>query len=230
MLDMSPSIADGRFSDFLVNEVGLDGEILHLKDISKPKEPKLEVPPAPAAEAPKPDEAASKTEVPDATTGEKGAEAPAESEKPVEIDIKTLPEKLQFEDNPQWPSSHTTTLHALGLLSDDAIVALRNLLFEGSTPPRVSDSGWGSRAPRKEGVEMTEEEQEMSSMDAVVPDGSSGRGGRGRGQGRDRGRGRGARGGRGGRGGGRFGGEDRPVDHREVLSEVCLACSPCFSD
>ncbi|WRT63389.1 uncharacterized protein IL334_000294 [Kwoniella shivajii] len=196
-----------RFTDFLVNEVSLDGTVLHLKDITKPKEPETEK--AKTTQSNKDTTIASvpaSTSTPTSTSTEEIKNGDDSS--------SSLPEKLQFKSHPQWPTSATLSLKSH--LSDDTIVSLHDLLVEGREPPPKSDGGWGSRK-----VKSTEtEEGALNEEGAANAIGNSTAGSGGRGQGRDRGRGRGGRGGaRGGRNGNGASGGWKAEDHREVLSQ-----------
>ncbi|EIW67793.1 hypothetical protein TREMEDRAFT_32838 [Tremella mesenterica DSM 1558] len=106
-----------RFTDFMVYEVTPNGEVLHLKDITKPSEPRQEK----RADAEKSDNGSA--EIP---------EFHAE-----------LPTELHFPPSSQWPIS--TTQYLRKVFSDQSIIALRTLFIEGKVAPRRSDSGWGSR-------------------------------------------------------------------------------------
>ncbi|KAJ7781116.1 pseudouridine synthase [Mycena metata] len=162
-----------RFTDFLVHEIDQDGNVVHLKSLEKPQAPKGEATSA----------ATVSTDVV-MEDGEKTTDKPADKGK-----AKTA-------DEP-WPEHFNTRLSEF--LSEDAILKLKEMYLEGPEPPRVSDSGWGSRpAP---GTASTEP--------AAEPELEK--------RGKDRG-GHGGRGGRGGRGGGRGGRPAAREDHRKVLS------------
>lgn len=142
-----------------------------------------------------------------------------------------LPEELNFPAHASWTKEVTVGL--LPILSKEKIIALHDLLLQGRNPPppvRATDAGWGSR---KKMTEMTAEEAALSGEtteagpsaqeleEPKIVGWEKTQMNRGRGGGRDRG----SRGGRGrGRGGFRDGGMDeRPIDTREVLSDVRLA-------
>jgi tRNA pseudouridine13 synthase len=203
-----------RFTDFLVNEVGLDGEVLRLKDVRRPVDP---------YDRPK-DKSKGKQKEEEETKPVPATETPAEAttQAPTEEESnEDLPESLRFEPLPLWTTSTTRCLRPV--FSDESIKSLHALFVEGKEPPIKVDSGWGTRKARVETAAGNEEaamnvSEESAGNDApaVAPVASRG----GRGQGRDRGRGRG---GRGGRGGGRGGESDQWVankDDREVLSQV----------
>lgn len=214
-----------RFSDFMVYEVGLDGEILHLKDINPPidtlkdakaeastAETKKEEPVEPATET---KEVREDDQTIEQTDDVEEADPVADEEQPEPeaepaADNLDLPEPLRFAPAPEWPTE--TTRELLKLLKEDTIVKLHDLFLEGRTPPK------GAAPPSST---LTAEEEAMSGEPSSRGQGRD----RGRGRGRDR-RDRGGRGARGGRGGGGSYGE-RVEDPREVLSDVCRL--PCDS-
>ncbi|KAF7332007.1 TRUD domain-containing protein [Mycena kentingensis (nom. inval.)] len=163
-----------RFTDFLVFEIDLDGNVIHLKDLQKPTSPKSE-------EEQEQDESAHSDGKPEASAEPAGPEEP-------------------------WPERFNTRLSEF--LSEDAILKLKEMFLEGPVPPRVPDSGWGSRPVLAESTGAAEETTAEAPNIETAQEPTSARGGRG---GRGRG-GRGFRGGRGGRPGGR-------EDHRKVVTE-----------
>ncbi|KAJ3789478.1 pseudouridine synthase [Lentinula aff. detonsa] len=179
-----------RFTDFLVNEVDLDGNVIHLKSLGMP-EPSKKYP----------------TEIPPssdlANEVQSNEVVPADEVTTTTLDTADSVKK----SNEPWPESFNAELASY--LSETAIAQLKEMFLQGPEPPRIPDSGWGGRTGKASGAE------EPSSSTAEVPPSeleSNDRGKRGRGRGRDRG------GGRGGRGGGR-GGDPRREDHRKVVSE-----------
>lgn len=201
-----------------MNEIGLDGEVLHLKDISKPQEP---------GSKEKDKEAAAVTEEEAANDQTDSAieTAPQTEESEATVD---LPENLRFAAHPQWSTS--TTLKLRPHFTDETIISLHQLVEQGKDAPPKGDSGWGGR--KKDTGSVSEEiakgeEEKEEGEEAAFNDSTN----KGRGQGRDRGRGRGkdrgrGRGGRGGRGGGRNADSGSwwltYEDEREVLSQVHL--------
>lgn len=204
----------------MVYEVGLDGQILHLKDIGKPVDPYFDQPKDKGKGKGKEVASAESNDTADnagLVEGDAKEEATAN-------DVDDLPEKLRFEPHPQWSTSTTRSLRPH--LSDETILQLHALLVEGKDPPPRTDSGWGMRKAKVDGEKSAEEAAMNLDGDAGGSGSTSGigavgggwdswssRGGRGRG-----------RGGRGGRGGGR-GGDDGKwwagrEDWREVLSQV----------
>ncbi|KAJ8086756.1 multisubstrate pseudouridine synthase 7 [Marasmius tenuissimus] len=200
-----------RFTDFLVYEVDLDGNVIHLKSLAKPDSSKKNAVAAEDQEEPSTsgstqqngDEPMQGIETADTdkkaeTEESKGTEPPAQPE-------AAKAEPPEDPKNP-WPETFNTKLAPY--LSETSIAQLKEMFLQGPEPPRVSDSGWGGRAPKEAGASEdtpaapAPEPQETSSS-------SSGRGRGGRGRDRVRGRG--------GRGGGR-GGSGRE-DHRKVVSE-----------
>lgn len=103
-------------------------------------------------------------------------------------------------------------------LSEASIDQLKTMFLEGREPPRVTDSGWGSRLIKttEDSAETPDAAKPSEEVDALQSDDTAKRGKNSSGRG-DRG-GRGGRGGRGRGRGGRQGGERE--DHRKVLSEV----------
>lgn len=237
----------------MVYEVGLDGEIVHLKDIGPPKDPydipkeKNSKPKEKKADGDKVED--DKTSKAGETSKEEENDVASEVAPPVETELPPLPEELQFPPHPQWPIKTTHAL--LAILSSAQIVALHNLFVEGREPPRQADSGWGNRKSRGIGAIAGgdgEEEMMNASADGLVVEQESGwerafanrGGGGGRGGWGDRGRGGRGRGrGRGGFGNANgFGGAEKPVDTREVLSDVserklkarCTHCNILITD
>jgi len=216
-----------RFTDFLVNEVGLDGEVLRLKSIGKPVDP-FEVPKdkSKGKEKQKQREEEIKPEAEIKPSAPEPEAVKEESKEDVVEGIpetdEDLPESLRFAPLPLWTAATTRALRPT--FSDESIAKLHALLVEGKEPPPKVDSGWGTRKARVEVAVGNEEAalnvNEEDAANASAPSTGGGSGG-GRGQGRDRGRGRG---GRGGRGGGRAGDNGQwsaaTKDDREVLSQV----------
>jgi tRNA pseudouridine13 synthase len=212
-----------RFTDFLVNEVLPNGEVLHLKDIGRPVED-ADVEPANGDN----DKAQSNPLAADHVVAPSTSGAPEASD-----DSEPLPETLaNLASHRAWSTVKAQTLRKH--FSDETVVSLHALLVEGKNPPPKPDAGWGSRKP-KEVVDPEETAMNVDSADKADSAGTdeagpseSSLGGRGRGQGRDRGRGRG-RGGRGGRGGGRQQDGDKwwtsYEDEREVVSQVRALCN-----
>ncbi|KAF9451677.1 tRNA pseudouridine synthase D [Macrolepiota fuliginosa MF-IS2] len=186
-----------RFTDFLVYEVDLDSNVIHLKSIDKPQSSKKGE-----------EDATSVTEevsLLPLNTSMEGTVDP----KPAPDDSSTMPtvEPVAVktsEANP-WPENFNTTLTQF--LSESAVEQLKTMWLEGPEPPRVSDSGWAGRTAKNqiEG-EVTEnapiQEEEKQTENSKGSQG--GRGGRGRRGGRPDGRK--------GRGGGR-------EDNRKVITE-----------
>jgi tRNA pseudouridine13 synthase len=207
--------------------VGLDGEVLRLKDIGKPTDP-FDIPRDRTKGKQKEDSEAKPESAPAAEAAPQATEE-TESKAGIQAEVESnedLPETLRFEPLPLWTASSTRSLRPV--FADECIVALHALLVEGKEPPPKTDSGWGSRKARVEVAAGNEEAAlNVNEEEAANEVSVGGRGGRG--QGRDRGRGRGGRGGRGGGRGG-DGGWMANQDTREVLSQVCpfkagLRCS-----
>ncbi|BEI86130.1 hypothetical protein CcaverHIS002_0604170 [Cutaneotrichosporon cavernicola] len=129
-----------RFTDFLVNEISLSGEIVHLVDIGAPTEGLADAQKVGPVSEQKP-------QVADV------AEGPAKN---TVTDANPEPSSQLVVDNrPDWTGSTTTALRSH--FSDETIVALHALLLEGKDVKRPVDAGWGG--PR---LKMTDEEEEMN--------------------------------------------------------------------
>lgn len=220
-----------RFTDFLVYEVDLDGNVIHVKSLTKPesspkkKEDTKENHPAAEEGAPSPQPTSDSTNgpVPPTTEPSEKADESTEAAENVVAEMAGTPnaapncESSQTQNEP-WPEQFTAKLTAF--LSEETVVKIKELYLEGPEPPFVSDSGWGGRqAKPAEDDNKPEGEDTPATPEAPEEEPKQGRGKRGR----DRGvrGGRGARGGRGGRGG-RPGARE---DHRRVLTDVCLGMS-----
>lgn len=144
------SCADStRFTDFLVNEISLAGEIVHLVDINAPTDQEAE-----RSQASEP--------------------APVEETQVATVEeLSQASTPLQLEPHPSWPSSVTPALRAH--FSDETVIALHALLKEGKEPPRQQDSGWGSRI-NKPNPETTEEEMAMNMVSTSSQGRDRGRG------------------------------------------------------
>lgn len=217
-----------RFTDFLVFEVDLDSNVIHLKSLEKPES-------SPKKDAKQGgDSLAEAASIPAVPTNENSAAASETT--PTQLEEVAVPQgdtvidlplvaaerggddeikvpETQNEVGP-WPERFTATLAPF--LSEETIGRLKDLFLEGPEPPFVSDSGWGGRQAKV----GESEEAESSSAVAEMPQEEPSKREKGK-----RGRDRGSRGGRGGRGGrvargGRPGGRE---DHRKVLTDVCFA-------
>lgn len=181
------------FTDFLVNEVNLDGEVIHIESLEIPKS-ENKTDPAGAGDG-------TQTSTPTSTERKDCANMDQVAE-----DMES--EKVEMPKEEPWPERFDEALKPH--LSETLIGQLRVLFLEGSEPPFVSDSGWGSRQAKPEGSEA---EEATKPEDGSRAD-ESGRGGRGKRGGRGRGRGRG-----GNDGSGRNG-RQRREDTRKVVSDV----------
>jgi tRNA pseudouridine13 synthase len=192
-----------RFTDFLVFEIDLDGNAIHLKSLAKPDPPKknpIEEKNAPQADADsmtgiEPDIIEDDVEV--ANRAESSSKP--ETEQPA-VEVKS--------DEP-WPDSFNTKLAPF--LSPESISQLKEIFLQGPEPPLVSDSGWAGRvkssAEDAAASPLTESAAQEPDVDKESVQQS-------------RGRGRGDRGKRGGGRGGRRGRGNEREDNRKVLSEV----------
>ncbi|KIK68015.1 hypothetical protein GYMLUDRAFT_804143 [Collybiopsis luxurians FD-317 M1] len=162
-----------RFTDFLVNEVDLDGNVLHLKSLAMP-------------------ESAKKNPAPFSATDEQVMQLDQNSSATREFDGSE--ENITTEDAEKstdpWPESFNATLAPY--LSETAIVQLKEMFLQGSEPPRVPDSGWGGRSVKASPEDPSTSFPESASLPGPETE-TNERGKRGRGRGRDRG-GRGGRG------------------------------------
>ncbi len=157
---MSPQDpAQVRFTDFLVNEISLSGEIVHLVDIGAPTEGATEPPKAGPSSA-------QKAEAPEITKDT------AVEDTATEVHVE-LPAELTFDPRPDWTTSTTVALRSH--FSDETIVSLHALLLDGKEVRMPVDAGWGG--PR---LKMTEEEEAMNVVQGQGRDRGRGRqGGRG---------------------------------------------------
>ena len=213
-----------RFTDFLVNEVSLDGTVLHLLDIKKPEEDASKKDKGKSR-----DSRAQQADLP----SQHGTTIEGAEPEHVEEREDGLLDELRFEPHASWTSAKTFALRHH--LSDAPIKALHDLFVDGRDPPPKQDQGWGQRKMHEPVI--GEEELAMNLDGAAVdevsaPSTQNNERGGGRGQGRDRGwgRGRGGRGGRGGKGGGAR--EEWWMangDTREVLSQVSTEFFAVFS-
>ncbi|GMK54184.1 hypothetical protein CspeluHIS016_0107700 [Cutaneotrichosporon spelunceum] len=126
-----------RFTDFLVNEISLSGETVHLVDIGLPAEGVADVPKGGPTSEPK-------AQVAD------NHPAPAEN-----TSTEELPSQLVFESRSDWTASTTAALRSH--FSDATISALHALLLEGKDVKKSVDAGWGGHR-----LKMTDEEEEMN--------------------------------------------------------------------
>ncbi|KAG7096834.1 hypothetical protein E1B28_004243 [Marasmius oreades] len=192
-----------RFTDFLVFEVDLDGNVIHLKSLAKPDSSKKH---NNGEEEEQGEPSGPSSGRQDLGEPMQGVETAENDENPITPGSK-LAEEVKVESsttlddltNP-WPDSFNTKLAPF--LSGSGIAQLKEIYLQGPEPPRVSDSGWGGRGAKGEEASGSVAPSETPESTATTV--KSGRGGRG---GRDRG----------GRGGKR-GGPGRE-DHRKVVSE-----------
>ena len=200
-----------RFTDFLVNEVDLDHQVVHIKSLGLPESKKGKTASALAEE------------ITDASVRENAdiwgndTNEQAGSSKTRQSDSTVVPSVGKedeggavADDEVTWDDTFESSLSPF--LSESSLVELKLMYLEGSDPPRTSDSGWTSRVHKKSGdVEVIE--QEVLPRQEEAPYSSDKRRGknenaRGRG-GRQKGRGLRSQG-------------SKQEDHRKVLSEVCL--------
>ncbi|KAF7301777.1 TRUD domain-containing protein [Mycena indigotica] len=147
-----------RFTDFLVYEIDLDGNVVHLTDVQKPPTPKGEEEAAGTSADAQPAAALTEAAVEEATKEPE----PTEPEGP-------------------WPDRFNTRLSEF--LSAEAIEKLKGMFLEGPVPPLVSDSGWGSRPGASSSSETTTTTEPVVVETRGRGRGRGGRGGRGGGRG-----------------------------------------------
>ncbi|KAF5363345.1 hypothetical protein D9756_000469 [Leucocoprinus leucothites] len=205
-----------RFTDFLVYEIDLDSNVIHLKSLEKPQSSKKgeddatapsEETPTQAIGTPMEDMETGQTlEVPDIPT--------------IGSEVKTQGPDKTSETEP-WPEHFNKTLSPF--LSEEATGQLKQMWLEGPELPRVSDSGWAGRATKQHGDEASG--STTLAQEEEKPEESS-RGGKG---------GRGGRGKRGGRADGRKGKQDNrrvltePIDSKEVRTSFHKTIRELFS-
>ncbi|KAF9226574.1 tRNA pseudouridine synthase D [Gyrodon lividus] len=207
--DVAPisGIIKQRFTDFLVYEVDLDHQVVHIKSLDMPESsPKKE-----KASGSKSVEEITEHGLLQPTTNDQHGDAGAEhtkSSQTIQPSTQLVGDEQEEEpsaiDEIAWDDSFETSLSPF--LSEASIAQLKNMYLEGPEPPRLTDGGWGSRVQkRSEDVEMTDQGGESDSPQSGAGRGKNrmSRGGRG---GRQRGR------------GGRSQGGERE-DHRKVSSE-----------
>lgn len=205
-----------RFTDFLVYEVDLDHNVIHIKSLDMPESSKKEkVVHAPASttepleilSAPPIENTPMEVEEPSSETPNIGSEAIFPSEVPSETETSTR-KKGKDKDKKAgpvepWPGHFNTALKPF--FSEEGITEVKKMFLEGPEPPRISDSGWGGRRAGNSEGESTSALETAPEPEKEERERRGGRGGRG---------GRAGRGDRGGRSGG------MKEDHRKVLSNV----------
>ncbi|KXN86433.1 Multisubstrate pseudouridine synthase 7 [Leucoagaricus sp. SymC.cos] len=136
-----------RFTDFLVYEVDLDSNIIHLKSIDKPQSPKKndEEPPANSAE-----------EMPISALESpmEGVETSQMTGTPAAAPANEL-EVAKASEADVWPEHLNATLAPF--LTAETIGQLKQMWLEGPEPPRVSDNGWAGRAAKTQPINSKEE-------------------------------------------------------------------------
>ncbi|KAF8591414.1 pseudouridine synthase [Ramaria rubella] len=212
-----------RFTDFLVYEVDIQGEVVHLKEIEEPPIRGTDIEEALDAQDPSIYSSAavslehqkykpSQDERPamnlqDASPETARVIMTAEGEKPTTPDTTA-------EENVSWPHKFTEAL--VPLLPSIAIEQLKEMFLQGPEPPFIRDNGW-SRQPPTDGAD-TDVTAETFNWEVdgpqPAPEEKTSRGKKGKEKdGRTRGKGsRGTRGTPGGRANGR-------EDPRKVLSD-----------
>ncbi|KAF8517809.1 pseudouridine synthase [Gautieria morchelliformis] len=190
-----------RFTDFLVYEVDLQGQVVRLKSIDEPEAPTKNAETGSQDQMPGTSVAATELSKDDAFDT-----VPPTKEAP-KVEGNT-PSDTPTADAEPWPTKFTNELTPL--LSQAAIEKLKEMFLQGPEPPFVSDSGWGDRQSQA-GNGPAEQDATVESAASKEQESNQTRGKnrmRGR-KGKERnGRGRGGKGVRGGR-----------EDNRKVLSD-----------
>lgn len=200
-----------RFTDFLVNEVDLDGNVIHIQSLDMPSSEGKKK--ANAEDTVAIEENTDSREVPTENIDDNNAtfDQPA-------IHLEAVTPSAKPTSQEPWPERFNEALKPY--LTEEQIALLKHIYLEGPEPPFVSDSGWVGRQSKTDEGDLLEPATSASTNDEKANDDvemiDNEKGKRGK-----RGRDRGGRGGRGrGRGrGGRSGGTTRD-DHRKVVSNV----------
>jgi tRNA pseudouridine13 synthase len=209
-----------RFTDFLVYEVDLDSQVVHIKSLAMPELQKKNKPLEPSNSG---SSGPSREGIAGNHTIQGVDRVDAENEGTMDDPVQAEPAKVgplvpraaegKAKEEP-WPERFTSTLTEF--LSEDAVIQLKNMFLEGPEPPLVSDKGWSGRLVKPAGDDEVDANATPNPPDAA-PDAPE-KIGRGK-----RGRDRGGRGGRGGRGSGRGGRAGGREDNRKVSSDVRLS-------
>jgi tRNA pseudouridine13 synthase len=222
---MMTMLINHRFTDFLVYEVDLDYNIIHIKSLDIPESlPKKNKDIIAATVGPEMDGIAEVVQVAETNIMEgiedhgdaafKSVNEPSEMTPSAAVGTSHGNDKSKKKTtglSEPWPERFTTALAPF--LSEEALLQVKTMFLEGPEPPRVSDSGWGGRPARASDADITEAPNVPEPIQEE-PEQDKGR------RGTDRG-GRGGRGVRSGKGGGRGGrANGRREDTRKVLSNV----------
>lgn len=180
------------FTDFLVNEINQDGNVMRVSSLEIPRSEKNE-------------------NVHENGEAKPGLEAagPSNDGAKKSTEENSLDEKNEADIEEPWPDRFTSTLQPF--LSEIQIEQLKQMYLEGPEPPFVSDSGWTGRKSTE--AQVAEGTGESPQGDQIDPTPSTERD---RGQRGKRGRDRGGR----GRGGGRRNERGRCDDPRKVVTDV----------
>ncbi|KAH7887645.1 tRNA pseudouridine synthase D [Phlebopus sp. FC_14] len=198
-----------RFTDFLVNEVDLDHQVVHIKSLDKP------------ASSPKKEKTSEITPEQTSTDGPLPAASGGPSTQadagPSESSKVTLPEapsalsgndEATLNDEVVWDDQFVKLLSPF--LSETSVAQLKEMYLEGPEPLRVSDSGWGGRVAKGSDNNEPAERGKQGTSQTLESDTRSS-------SARNRGKDRNTRRGRGGRQSGRS--QVEREDNRKVLSE-----------
>lgn len=206
-----------RFTDFLVNEVDLDHQVVYIKSLGLPESKKdkstLSILAAETADA----STRKTTDVQGNDTNEQAGSSKIRwSDNTAVLGVGEEHEDVVVDDQVIWNDTFEPSLSPF--LSESSIAELRTMYLEGPEPPRVSDNGWvGIVHKESEDVEISEQEVIRNQENAPYSsDNKRGKRQNARG-GNRRQRGR----------GGRSQGSGRE-DHRHILSEVCNSAGPFY--
>ncbi|EJD01227.1 tRNA pseudouridine synthase D [Fomitiporia mediterranea MF3/22] len=148
--DLPPihAIIKQRFTDFLVHEVNLDGEVIHIQSLEMPSSETKKQVEAPSEKDGVPIQSADTQEGSTSTSAPVQPEDDAGAGDWVLVEPK-LQEQSEATSTPQeeelepWPELFTTRLSPY--LSESLIAQLKQMYLEGPEPPFKSDSGWAGR-------------------------------------------------------------------------------------
>lgn len=213
-----------RFTDFLVYEVNLNGEVIHIRSLGMPSSETKKQVEAIEDSLPHPvsqhihqgGEASSASEQPVTRPGEENDTKAAIAEEPA-TESKAECTSTEGSKPEPWPESFDSALAPY--LSEPLLAQLKQMYLEGPEPPFVSDGGWAGR--QQKAADSGTAEPSPQKVEETIEDDTkaSSRNQRGK-----RGRDRGGR----GRGGGGRKGDRAAADTRKVVSNVRLLYTIAF--
>ncbi|KAI9574709.1 tRNA pseudouridine synthase D [Boletus coccyginus] len=190
--DLPPirGIIKQRFTDFLVNEVDLDHQVVHIKSLGLPESKKDKAASSVLAEETADASTPVVTGVQDSDANERAGPSTVRQSDTVTPSIaKEHENEVVADDEVSWDDAFESSLSPF--LSEALIAELKKMFLEGPEPPRVSDKGWMSRMHKKsEDVEVSEQDAlphqdiVLQSSDTKRGKHQNARGGRGRQRGR----------------------------------------------